>query len=435
MTLFLTRPSRQTAPARYRCEIIMRILLVHERYQQRGGEDAVADAEAKLLERNGHGVSYYSRNNDELRGHGLLETISAGVDTVWASKAFREIDDVIEKHKPEVAHFHNTFPMISPSAYYACARRGIPVVQTLHNYRLVCPGATFLREGKVCEECLGKGMAWRAVAHACYRGSRPASAAVAAMLAAHRVLRTWQTKVDAYVALSEFARGKFISGGLPRQRMVVKPNFVHPDPGTSQTQQPGRYGLFVGRLSEEKGLRGLLASWRHLARAIPLFILGDGPMRQEIATEIRESGLTQVTLVGSVSRDEVFRWMRGAAFLVCPSHWFEGCPLVIVEAFACSVPVIATGHGPTAEMVAHGCTGLHVAPGDDADLAAKVEWAWAHRAEMETMRRAARREFEEKYTAERNYGQLVSLYKTLILGKPVGSQQAVLTAVAGGGVQ
>jgi glycosyltransferase involved in cell wall biosynthesis len=411
----------------------MRILLVHERYRQRGGEDAVADAEAELLERNGHSVAYYSRHNDELAGHGLLETLSAGMDTVWASKSYRDMGSLVEKHRPEIAHFHNTFPMISPSAYYACARRGIPVVQTLHNYRLVCPGATFLRDGRVCESCLGKGMAWRAIAHACYRGSRAASSAAVAMLATHRALGTWQTKVDAYIALSEFARGKFVSGGLPPERIVVKPNFVHPDPGRgTATRQPGRYGLFVGRLSKEKGLRGLLAAWKLLARSIPLFILGDGPMRDEIATEIRELGLTQVTLLGSVSREEVFRWMRDAGFLVCPSHWFEGCPLVILEAFACGVPVIATGHGPTAEMVDHGRTGLHVGPGNDADLAAKVEWAWTHPAEMETMRVAVRREFEVKYSAERNYGQLLELYKRLLLGQVVGLQPSALNVMTSG---
>ena len=412
----------------------MRILQIHERYQQRGGEDAVAEAEAALLERNGHTIFHYSRHNNELAGQGLLKTISAGIGAVWASKSFNDMDELIDRHKPEVAHFHNTLPLISPSAYYACARRGVPVVQTLHNYRLVCPGSTLLREGRVCQVCLGKRVAWRGVAHACYRGSRPASAAVAAMLATHGVLRTWQTKVDAYVALSEFAREKFVAGGLPRDRMVVKPNFVHPDPGLVQERQPGRYALFVGRLSEEKGLRALLAAWKRMARQIPLFIVGDGPMRQGIATEIGDLGLTGITLVGNASREEVFRWMRDACFLVCPSHWFEA-PLVIVEAFACGVPVIATGQDPTAEMVADGRTGLHFAPGNDADLAAKVEWAWAHPAEMEKMRGAARREFEAKYTAERNYVQLVSLYKKLALRGVVGVQEAALSTAASGGAR
>ncbi len=412
----------------------MRILLVHERYQQRGGEDAVAEAEAGLLERNGHSVFQYERHNNELARQGSLTTISAGIGAVWASKSFHDMDALLERHKPEVAHFHNTLPLISPSAYYACARRGVPVVQTLHNYRLVCPGATLLREGRVCEACLGKKIAWRAVAHGCYRSSRPASAAVVAMLAIHRALRTWQTKVDAYIALSEFAREKFVSGGLPRQRIVVKPNFVHPDPGLAQERQAGAYALFVGRLSEEKGLRALLAAWKRLARPIPLIILGDGPMRQAITAEIADLGLTGITLLGNASREEVFRWMRGACFLVCPSHWFEA-PLVIVEAFACGVPVIATGQDPTAEMVAHGRTGLHFAPGDDADLAAKVDWAWSHPAEMEIMRGAARREFDRKYTAERNYGQLENLYRGLLAGKTFGSQPAALSAITSGGAR
>ena len=410
----------------------MRILLVHERYQQRGGEDVVAEAEAEQLELNGHSVSYYSRHNEELSGHGLLKGISAGIDTVWASKSFREMSRLLDQQKPEVVHFHNTFPLVSPSAYYACASRRIPVVQTLHNYRLVCPAATFLRGGRVCEECLGRGLAWRAVAHGCYRNSRPASAAVAAMLATHKVLRTWQTKVDAYIALSEFARGKFVSGGLPEERIVVKPNFVHPDPGPAREQGRGEYGLFVGRLSEEKGLRGLLAAWKRLSRPIPLFILGDGPIRQDVAGQIADLDLKDVTILGNVSREEVFRWMRGACFLVCPSHWFEGCPLVLLEAFACGVPVIATGHGPTAEMIDHGRTGLHVVPDDEADLAAKVEWAWTHPAEMEVMRAEARREFEAKYTAERNYRHLLGLYQRLVAGKESRLQTAVASPACSG---
>jgi glycosyltransferase involved in cell wall biosynthesis len=175
----------------------------------------------------------------------------------------------------------------------------------------------------------------------------------------------------------------------------------------------GKYALFVGRLSEEKGLRGLLAAWKRLAQPIPLFLLGDGPMRQEIAQQMDTPGMSEAALLGNVSRTEVFQWMRGARFLVCPSHWFEGCPLVIVEAFACGVPVIATGHGPTAEMVDDGRTGLHVVPGDDGDLSAKVEWAWTHPEEMQVMGEAARREYERKYTARQNYGQLMALYERL----------------------
>jgi glycosyltransferase involved in cell wall biosynthesis len=395
----------------------MRILLVHESYQQPGGEDAVAAAEAEQLERHGHSVLYYSRHNRELEQRSGLRIIGPGIDTVWARQAYHQLEGLLARERPEIVHFHNTFPLISPSAYYACSRAGTPVVQTLHNYRLVCPAATFLRNGRVCEACLGNSVAWRAVAHACYRGSRSASAAVTAMLATHRALRTWHTKVDAYIALSEFARKKFAAGGLPAERLVVKPNFVYPDPGPRSEQELGSYALFVGRLSEEKGLRDLLAAWKGLARPVPLFLLGDGPMREEIAPQMGRLGESDAALLGKVQRSEVFRWMKGARFLVCPSHWFEGCPLVIVEAFACGVPVIATGHGPTAEMIEHGRTGLHVVPGDAADLAVKVDWAWTHTEEMQAMGRAARNEFEAKYSATRNYNSLIALYERLVQRK------------------
>jgi glycosyltransferase involved in cell wall biosynthesis len=405
----------------------MRVLVVHESYQQRGGEDAVAAAEAEQLELHGHTVLRYSRHNDELKGQGPLRIVRAGIETVWATSSIRDLERLLLTGKPEVVHFHNTLPLISPAAYYVCARHGIPVVQTLHNYRLVCPAATFLREGHLCEECLGSPVAWKAVVYGCYRGSRAASAAVTAMLATHRALRTWQTKVDAYIALSEFARRKHIAGGLPAHRFVVKPNFVYPDPGCRAPEQVGQYALFVGRLSEEKGLRGLLAAWKRLARPIPLFLLGEGPMRSEIAPQLGSSGLSEATLLGSVPRDEVLRWMRGARFLVCPSHWFEGCPLVIVEAFASGIPVIATGHGPT---------GLHVVPGDVADLAAKVEWAWTHPLEMQVMGEAARREFKTKYTAQKNYSQLLALYQRLVEQKLSGLQPATCAgaAISSGGM-
>src|SRR5262249_18273372 len=155
------------------------------------GEDAVAIAEAQQLELHGHSVLRYSRHNDELKGKSTLRIVGAGIGTVWSRRSYGDLEDVLRQHKPDVAHFHNTMPLISPSAYYACHRQGVRVVQTLHNYRLVCPAATFLREGRLCEDCLGRKVAWPAVLHGCYRKSRPASTAVAAMLATHRALRTW----------------------------------------------------------------------------------------------------------------------------------------------------------------------------------------------------------------------------------------------------
>jgi glycosyltransferase involved in cell wall biosynthesis len=386
----------------------VKILVVHNAYQQRAGEDAVVGAEVRLLEANGHAVVRYKRDNDELQGRSVLGGIAAGIETVWSSRSFREVRDLIGKDRPDVAHFHNTFPLISPSAYYPCAQARVPVVQTLHNYRLWCPAAKFLRDGKVCEACLGRN-AWPGVVYGCYRGSRAATAATAAMLAVHRGMGSWQTKVDVYIALSEFARRKFIEGGLPAERIVVKPNFVAGvlAPKTA----PGGYVLFVGRLSEEKGLQLLLSAWRGMHTKIPLRIAGDGPLLEKLSREIGESSLVHIELVGRRTPDEVRALMHGARFLVFPSMWYEGFPMTIVEAFASGLPVLATRLGSMAEIVQDGVTGLHFEPGNAADLAAKVTWAWNHPEELARMGRAARAEYEAKYQPSTNYEMLMDIYR------------------------
>jgi glycosyltransferase involved in cell wall biosynthesis len=390
----------------------VKILVVHNAYQQHGGEEAVAGAEVRLLEANGHTVVRYERNNDELQGRGALSGIGAAVETIWSSRSFREMSEVIGKERPDVAHFHNTFPLISPSAYYACARAGVPVVQTLHNYRLLCPAAKFLRDGKVCEACLGRNVAWPGVVHACYRESRPATAAAAAMLAVHRGMGSWQTKVGVYIALSEFARRKFIEGGLPAERILVKPNFVAGDL-TSRTQ-PGDYVLFVGRLSEEKGPQLLLSAWLGMHTKIPLRIAGDGPLLEKLSREVGESSLAHIELVGRRTPDEVRALMQGARFLVFPSMWYEGFPMTIAEAFADGLPVVASQLGSIAEIVQHGVTGLHFEAGVATDLAAKVEWAWNHPEELALMGRAARAEYEAKYQPSTNYDILMDIYRVAI---------------------
>jgi len=387
----------------------VKVLVVHNTYQQRAGEEAVAGAESWLLEANGHAVARYERQNDELQGRGALGGIGAAVETVWSARSFREMSELIAKERPDVAHFHNTFPLISPSAYYACARAGVPVVQTLHNYRLLCPAAKFLRDGKVCEACLGRGVAWPAVVHGCYRGSRAATAAVTAMLAVHRGMGSWQTKVDVYIALSEFARRKFIEGGLPAERIVVKPNFVAGD--LTPRTQPGGYVLFVGRLSEEKGLQLLLSAWRGMQTKIPLRIAGDGPLLAKLSREVGESSLAHIELVGHRTPEEVRALMHGARFLVFPSMWYEGFPMTIAEAFASGLPVVASQLGSMAEIVQHGVTGLHFEPGVATDLAAKVEWAWDHPEELARMGRAARAEYEAKYQPSTSYEMLMDIYR------------------------
>jgi glycosyltransferase involved in cell wall biosynthesis/2-polyprenyl-3-methyl-5-hydroxy-6-metoxy-1,4-benzoquinol methylase len=393
----------------------MKILFVHNHYQLPGGEDEVFRGEAALLRSKGHEVLENVRTNDEIRDYGIWNRVALGLRTVWAWDSTRKMRDLLKLEKPDVAHFHNMFPLISPSAYYACAEAGVPVVQTLHNYRLLCPGALLYRDGGVCEDCLHKRVKWPGILHGCYRGSRFATAPVAAMVAVHHGLGTWRQKVNQYIALTESSRRKFIEGGLPPQRVVVKPNFVHPDP--KPKNGPGSYALYVGRLSEGKGLAVLLAAWGKLQRHIPLRIAGDGPLREELAAEIEAKKLRDVEIVGQVSPSEAFTLMHGARFLVFPSEWPETFGMTIIEAFACGVPVIASRLGAMAEIITDGENGLHFGPGDAAELAEKAEWAWTHPAEIEEWGRNARVEYEAKYTAERNYQMLMDVYEGVLAGQ------------------
>jgi glycosyltransferase involved in cell wall biosynthesis len=393
----------------------MRIILVHNPYQQPGGEDKVVKHEAALLTDREHHVINYRRTNHEIDSFSWWEKRSLPKRLIWATDTFQALRALIKKENPEVAHFHNTFMMVSPAAYYACQSLHVPVVQTLHNYRLLCPNGLLYRDGGVCEKCLGKTVPWPGVAHACYRHSLMQTAGVAAMLITHRWLATWQNQVDIYVALTEFARKKFIEGGLPAEKIVVKPNFVHPDPGCSVGEK--RYALFVGRLSHEKGLKTLLHAWQAV-KGIPLKIAGDGPMLEEVRTFVQANKLERVEVLGRCTGEKVLAMMKGARFLVFPSEWYEGFPMTIGEAFACGIPVIASRLGATEEIVEDGRAGLHFTPGDANDLAAKVEWAWMHPNAMVQMGKEARCEYEKKYTAKQNYCRLMTIYKSAIAGTP-----------------
>ncbi len=382
----------------------MRILIVHNYYTQPGGEDVVFEAERALLERYGHEVITFVEDNARLN---VINPLKAAVDTIWSKEAQRNIRKLIEQSRPDVVHFHNTFLRISPAAYYVVKEMGLPVVQTLHNYRLICPGALLMRDGHLCEDCLDKVIPWPGIVYSCWRNSRMGTAVVTAMLTVHRLLKTWTKQVDVYIALTEFARCKFIEGGLPAEKISVKPNFIYPDPGNGE--HGGNFALFVGRFSAEKGVKTLLTAWR-LLKGVPLKVVGDGPLMAEVRGCVEREGLT-VEVLGRRSHEEVFALMRSASFLLFPSEWYETFGMTIAEAFACGLPVVASQLGAMAEIVEDGRTGLLFEPGNPEDLAARVEWALAHPQEMRRMGRAARQEFEQKYTAEKNYQMLMQIYE------------------------
>jgi len=386
----------------------MKIVIVHNTYQQPGGEDVAVAAESSLLERRGHTVIRYSRSNEEMAVMSAPRRLLMVKDMIHSEKSKREMLDLLRDERPDLVHVHNTFMMVSPSVFEACREAGIPVVQTLHNYRLLCPGWSLCREGKVCEECIESGL-WRGVWHGCYRDSRLMTAAVALMLQVHRMRGTWSHDVGGYVALTNFARDKFIEGGLPAARIGVKPNFLESDPGKRSSS--GGFALFVGRLSAEKGAEVLLEAWQKLKGTIPLVIMGDGPLRETLESEAAARNLSNITFAGWRSRGEILSAMKSASLLITPSLWYEGFPMTVVEAFACGIPVICSRLGGLPEIVEDGSTGLHFNPGDAEDLAGKLDLLWTQPSQLAAMGRAAREEYKRNYTAERNYELMMQIYE------------------------
>jgi glycosyltransferase involved in cell wall biosynthesis len=389
----------------------MRILLVHNTYQDRGGEDVVFVQERQLLESGGHEVAEYQRHNSEIKQYSTLRKLSLLGRTVWASDSNRELGALLRQTKPEVVHVHNTFPLISPSIYWACRDEQVPVVQTLHNYRLFCPGANFFRAGKTCEDCIG-GNFWNGVRHGCYRNSRTETAPVALMLYLHHARKTWHRMVDRYIVLTGFARDRFVQAGLPPEKIVIKPNCVDPDPGMKT--QEGSYALCVGRVSDEKGVSTLMKAWRQLPRTCTLRVVGDGPARAHLQSEAAAGGLSNIIFLGQQPRERVIEEMKGARFVVFPSELYENLPLTIIEAFACGTPVLASRLGAMSEIVEEGRTGLFFRAGDAGDLARVALQAWEQPQQLRTLGKQARREYENKYTAAANLQQLTEIYRGAI---------------------
>jgi glycosyltransferase involved in cell wall biosynthesis len=381
----------------------VKILMLHNRYQIPGGEDQSTTAEVSLLRDYGHEVELLEEDNRRIEQLGGART---ALRAVWSRDSYRRIDQKLRGARFDILHVQNFFPLWSPSVYYAAVRNHVPVVQTLHNYRLLCVNSLLFRDQHVCEECLGR-LPWRGVVHGCYRGSRGGSAVVAGMVGAHRLGGTWRRRVTTYIAVSESAREKFIAGGLPAEKIVVKPNFIHPAPAIGAGG--GGYALYVGRLSPEKGIATLLKAWQGARNAIPLKVVGEGPLAELVAAAGKAG--RGVDYLGSRTLEEVLDFMRRAEFLVFPSEWHETMGRTIMEAFAVGTPVVAARIGPPASMVVAGENGFLFTPGTAAELRERVEWCSSNLASLRGLRSNARRAFEARYTGEANMEILLAIYR------------------------
>jgi glycosyltransferase involved in cell wall biosynthesis len=382
----------------------MKILMLHNRYLIPGGEDQVTMAETALLRDYGHEVELLEEDNRRVEQIGSARM---ALRAIWSRESYHLINQKLRSGSFDVLHVQNFFPLWSPSVYYAASRNRVPVVQTLHNYRLMCVNSLFFRDQHVCEECMGRLLPWHGVLHACYRDSRAASAAVAGMVGAHKLAGTWRNRVKTYIAVSEFTREKYIAGGFPQEKIVVKPNFLHPSPEPGNGG--GGYALYVGRLSQEKGIATMLEAWKSASNPIPLKVVGEGPLAELVTAAGRVC--PKIEYVGSKSLPEVLDLMRGAEFLVFPSEWYETMGRTIMEAFAVGTPVVASKIGPPATMVIAGEMGFHFQPGNIGELRERVEWCSRNLAQLRAMRTKARAAFEAMYTGAANVEMLVAIYR------------------------
>jgi glycosyltransferase involved in cell wall biosynthesis len=386
----------------------MRVLIAHNRYQQRGGEDNVVAAESELLRSHGHEVVGLEVDNDHISG--ALSQIAASFRSIYSFHGKHLVKKAIEDAKPDIVHFHNFFPTFSPAVFRACVEAEVPVVHTLHNYRIVCAAATLFRDGAVCEECITKRSIVPGIQHACYRSSHLGSAVSGVGMAVHGEMGTWSKKVSAYIALTNFAAGRLGSFRIPHEKIFVKPNFAI-DRGVGGGK--GSYALFVGRLSPEKGIQTLIDADAAHSLCMDVVILGDGPMRDEVqrATEVPGSRLIYKGFVG---HDEALKYMMDARVLLVPSIWYEGFPLVIVEAFSLGLPIIGADLGNIASIIDRGETGLLYAAGDHRAFSSTLSEYADHPTLMTHMRLQTRRRYLETYTPEVNYKTLIEIYQSTI---------------------
>ena len=389
----------------------MKILIVHNHYVHPGGEDEVVKAEKSMLEKFGHKVLLYEATNFQIKERRLLGKLSfAFKEVYWSRKSYNAIVRIIKKEKPDIAHFHNTFLSVTPSAYDACYDSGIPIVQTLHNYRFLCPIGVFYRKGQLCEDCLRVGI-MSAVVNKYWKNSYVYSLILVRILKQFEKKKIFSEKIDKYIALSPFSRQKFVDNRFNPEEIFIKPNFIELDSGPAQMN--GKYGLFIGALRDYKGIKTLLKAWKNSKIDFPLKILGAGPLQEELKIYVKGE---KVEFLGTKPLTETLSLIKASLFLVVPSECYETFSRVAMEAFACGVPVIATNHGALKDLVENRRTGLFFERADSNDLAEKIDLLVKNPSLAKELGENARKVYQERYAESENYDQLIEIYSRTIEG-------------------
>jgi glycosyltransferase involved in cell wall biosynthesis len=384
----------------------MKVLQLHNLYRFTGGEDAVVHRERMLLQQHGHRVVALERSNTEMDPWPLWRRAILPLRTLFSLESYRQVRRFCRDVRPDVAHIHNVFFLLSPSVYYALNHEGVPIVQTCHNFRFLCANGLFLTEDQLCERCKA-GNYLHAVAHRCYHNSRAQSLALAATLAAHRYLGRWWERIDAFIALSEFSRRKLIEGGLPEGRVFLKPNFQDAPPPVAE--EPEDYAIAMGRLHPEKDVETAIRAFQFV-EGLRLMVVGDGPLRGSLETVAAGIGREKVEFKGFIGGEARFNLLRRARFLLLSSRVYENFSVSVLEAYAMGKAVVAPRIGAIAELVEDGVTGLLFEPRNPSDLAAQIRRLLADPAWAAELGRAARQRFEERFTPTVNYAQLMRIY-------------------------
>ena len=383
----------------------MRILIVHNQYQIAGGEDEVVKAEQRMLEKFRHEVVLYQRSNRSIDGLSPAEKLRFVLkDVYWSARVYDEIKKVIKDKGIQLVHVHNTFLCVSPSVYQACSDQAVPVVQTLHNYRFLCPIGTFYRQGHLCHDCLNQGRK-AAVVNRCWKNSFFASWILKRVVDRHYAMNVFAEKVRHLITLSEFSRQMYIDNGFDREKISVKPNFIDFDPGREVAKED--YAVFVGGFFSYKGIETMLKAWQNVAGKLRLRLIGDGPLFARMRETYQGE---RIEFLGRKPLSEAMDILKRARFSIVPSECYENFPRIVVESFACGVPVIASRLGALKELVQEGSTGMLFEPGNAQDLTGKLRIFRDDPFKVQSMARNARQEYERKYTMDKNYQILMKIY-------------------------